>query len=305
MTIESGRKKGFICICISVLIPAMSTNSQTRPGAGLPAEKLLLAGRPLVIGHRGFNQIAPENTLPSFKLAKCAGVDLVELDYHHTKDGVPIVIHDATLDRTTDAAKWGGKKIRVDSKTAEELQTLDAGKWFNAQFTGTRLPLLTKALDFIQDGGTTLIERKAGDAATLVKLLREKKLVNQLIVQSFDWAFLEDFHRQEPSQVLGALGPPSTRDGGKLTDADKTLGAAWIAQAAKTGARAIVWNQLITNEAVNLAHVRGLKVWIYTVNEPAQANQLLDAGVDGIISDNPALLWRILALRGTRPPPAP
>jgi len=283
-----------------------SANGQNAAGAGSPAEKLLLAGRPLVIGHRGYRQTAPENTLPSFKAAKSAGADLIELDYHHTKDGVPVVIHDYDLDRTTDAmAKWGGKKIRVDSKTAEELRALDTGKWFDVQFTGTRLPSLNEALDLIQNGGITLIERKAGDAATLVKVLREGRLVNQLIVQAFDWTFLEELHREEPAQILGALGPPSTLGDKKLSDAEKMLSATWIAGAAKTGARVVVWSRLVTREAVNQAHARGLKVWIYTINEPAFANRLLDLGVDGIISDNPALIWRTLALRRMKASPAP
>ena len=293
-------------MCASVLMAAMSVNGQTSAGTSSPAEKMLVAGRPLVIAHRGYSQIAPENTLPSFRLAKSAGADLVELDYHHTKDGVPVVIHDHDLDRTTDAvAKWGGRKIRVDSKTTEELRALDAGKWLDARFTGTRLPSLNEALDVIQDGGAALIERKAGDAATLVKLLHEHKLVNNLIVQSFDWAFLEDFHRQEPAQILGALGPPSTRGGKKLSDAEKMLDAAWIAGAAKTGARVVGWSRLITREAVSHAHARGLKVWIYTVNEPTLANQLLDWGVDGIITDNPALIGPTLALRRVKASPAP
>jgi glycerophosphoryl diester phosphodiesterase len=165
--------------------------------------------------------------------------------------------------------------------------------------------LLTEALELIQDGGMTLIERKGGDAATLVKLLRDRKLVNQLIVQSFDWAYLEAFHRQEPAQVLGALGPPSSRDGKKLTDAEKKLDAAWIAGAAKSGARVIGWSQSVTREAVALAHAQGLKVWIYTIDDPALANQFLDWGVDGIISNNPAIIWRTLALRGLKASPTP
>jgi len=285
---------------------AMCANAQTSVAPDSPAEKLLLAGRPLVIGHRGYCQIAPENTLSSFKLARTAGADLVELDYHHTKDGVPIVIHDFDLDRTTDAvAKWGGKKIRVETKTAEELRELDAGRWFDKQFAGTRLPLLTEALDLIQQGGVTLIERKAGDAATLAKLLRERKLVNQLIVQSFDWAFLADMHQLEPTQVLGALGPLSSRNGKKLTEAEKMLDATWIAEAAKAGARAIGWSRLVTADAVRQAHAQGLKVWIYTIDDPAQANQLLDMGVDGIISNNTPLIWRTLALRGVKDVPLP
>src|SRR6185295_12772293 len=98
----------------------------------LPALKLIQSKRPLVIGHRGYSQIAPENTIPSFKLAMTAGADLVELDYYHSKDGQLIVMHDPDLDRTTDATnRWGGRKIKVESKTAAEMQTLDAGSWFD------------------------------------------------------------------------------------------------------------------------------------------------------------------------------
>lgn len=274
-----------------------------RAGEGdSPAEKLLNTPRTLVIAHRGYCQIAPENTLPSFKLAKAAGADLVELDYHHSKDGELIVLHDATLDRTTDAvAKWGGKDIRADSRTLAELRSLDAGKWFDGQFAGTRLPTLKEALDEIQAGGVTLIERKAGDAATCVKLLQDQQLVNQVIVQAFDWKYLTDFHKLEPKQVLGALGPPSSRDGKKLTAKEKVLSEAWIDEAEKTGARAVVWNNQVTKETVAYAHRKNLRVWVYTINDPAEVNRLLDQGVDGIITNNTGLIWRTLAWRN---PPA-
>ena len=136
--------------------------------SSLPALRLVASTRPLVIGHRGYSQIAPENTLPSFKLAMAAGADLVELDYYHTKDGKLIVMHDADLDRTTDATnRWGGKKLKLESKTAAEIQSLDAGKWFDPKYGGTRVPLLAEALDTIHAGGAvTLIERKAGAAPT-------------------------------------------------------------------------------------------------------------------------------------------
>lgn len=283
----------------------VAANLQSAEPAGSPAEALLRTNRPLVIAHRGFNQIAPENTLPSFQLAKAARPDLIELDYHHSKDGVPVVIHDETLDRTTDAvAKWGGSKIRVDSRTLAELETLDAGRWFDARFVGTRLPTLEQAVSFIQKDHVTLIERKAGDPATLAKFLRDHGWVNRLVVQSFDWAFLTEFHQLEPSQVLGALGPPSKREGRRLTDAEKALNSEWIDGALKTGARVVVWNRQVSRSAVEQAHARGLKVWVYTINDPALADELLNMGVDGIITDNPALIWRTLALRNWTQSPA-
>ena len=279
----------------------MITSSLHGNDAGSPAEQLLNAARPLVIGHRGYCQIAPENTLPAFRLAKTAGADLVELDYHHTKDGELIVIHDSTLDRTTDAvAKWGGSKIRVEDKTLAELQTLDAGKWFNSQFAGTRLPTLKEALEVIQDGNLTLIERKGGDAAACVKLLNERQLINQVIVHAFDWQYLADFHHQEPRQVLSALGPSGYRDGKKLTEQEKFLSERWVDEARKAGVRAMGWNNQVTREAVAYAHQKKLKVWIYTINDPAEANRLLDLGVDAIITNNPSLIWRTIALRAAR-----
>ncbi len=274
------------------------------------AEKLIHAPRPLVIGHRGYSAMAPENTLLSFKLAKAAGADLVELDYHHTKDGEPVVIHDPELDRTTDAVtKWGGQNIRVESKTVAQLRTLDAGEWFDVRnagahmptYAGTRLPSLVEALDFIQDGNMTLIERKAGDAATCVKLLRERNLVNKVVVQSFDWSYLKDFHQREPRQVLGALGPLWSRGGKELKEAEKTLDKSWVDEVRNCGARVVVWNRQLTREAVDYAHQQGMKVWVYTIDDPALMNQLLDEGVDGIITNDPALTWRALAIRQAVP----
>jgi glycerophosphoryl diester phosphodiesterase len=268
-----------------------------------PAEKILNSARTLVIAHRGYCEVAPENTIPAFKLAKAAGADLVELDYHHSKDGALVVLHDATLDRTTDAvARWGGKAIRADGKTLQELRPLDAGKWFHPQFAGTAMPTLQESLTEIQaGGGMTLIERKAGDAAACLKLLRERQLINQVIVQAFDWKYLADFHQQEPNQVLGALGPPSTRDGKKLTADEKALSQAWIDEAQKTGARAVVWNNQVTKETVAYAHQKNLKVWVYTINDPMEANRLLDLAVDGIITNNTGLIWRTIALRNATP----
>ena len=261
------------------------------------AEKLLALKRPLVIAHRGYSHLAPENTLPAFKLAKAAGADLVELDYYHTKDGKMIVIHDTTLDRTTDATnRWGGAKVRVDSKTLAELQTLEAGMWFNPPYPRTHLPTLEESLVEIQSGGgVTLIERKEGDAATCVALLKEKGLVNALIVQAFDWSYLSNFHALCPEQVLGALGPPKIK-GRTLTEAEKKMSSAWIDEARKCGARIVVWNKEVTKETVAYAHKQGLEVWVYTIDDPAVATHLLNLGVDGIIANNVAVIWRAVAL---------
>jgi len=265
----------------------------------LSALDLISSKRPLIIGHRGYCQLAPENTLSSFKLAMAAGADLVELDYHETKDGQLIVIHDSDLDRTTDArTRWARKRIKVASKTAAEMQSLDAGSWFHPKYAGTKIPLLAEALDTIQQESVALIERKHGDPNSCIDLLRDKRLINRVIVQSFNWEFLRQFHEQEPEQVLGALGPPTLlAHNKKPLGMGKKLSSAWLDDLQKTGAKVVVWNRQLSRRAVQLAHERGLKVWVYTINDTALANRLLDLGVDGLITNNTSIMLKTLALR--------
>jgi glycerophosphoryl diester phosphodiesterase len=286
---------------ISLTLGALNMNASDE---NLPALNLVASQKPLVIGHRGYCSLAPENTPPSFKLAMAAGADMVELDYHHTQDGKLIVMHDSELDRTTDATnRWGGKKIKIATKTAAEIQSLDAGSWFDRKYAGTKVPLLSEALDTIQAGGVTLIERKDGPPADCLKLLRDKGLINKLIVQSFDWAYVQAFHQQEPQQVLGALGPPERLPNGqKPAGIPKELSATWLDELQKTGAKVAVWNQKVSKEAVQLAHQRGLKVWVYTVNDPELANKLLDMGVDGLITNDTSLMRKTIATRGLKTP---
>jgi glycerophosphoryl diester phosphodiesterase len=263
----------------------------------IPALKLLASAQPLVIGHRGYCQLAPENTLPSFKLALEAGADLVELDYRDSKDGQLVVIHDAHLDRTTDSRRrWRRRRIKIETRTAAELQTLEAGSWFALNYAGTKIPLLSEALDLIQKTCVTLIERKAGEPDACIRLLREKDLINRVIVQSFDWEYLRAFHEQEPKQVLGALGPPSRMAAGrKRPRIRQRLSAAWLDELGKSGAKVVVWNKQVSRQAIHLAHQRGLKVWIYTINSSGLAKRLLGLGVDGLITNNVRLIQRAVA----------
>ena len=254
--------------------------------------KRLASTRPLVIGHRGFCQAAPENTLPSFALAVAAGADLVEFDVRQSKDREWVVIHDDKLDRTTNANKrWRARRIPVASKSAAEIQSLDAGSWFDPKFAGTTVPLLAETLAELPKESLALIEQKGGHGPDLIKFLQHHSCRSRVIVQSFDWEFLRVFHEEDHRQILAALGP-----GRRLPNGDRPLGIsrklnrAWLNQAHKTGAKIIVWSRKISRGAVRLAHERGLQVWVYTVNDVRLARRLLRAGVDGLITDNPQLI---------------
>ena len=274
--------------------------ARNRSDAAAPALDLVAAHRPLVIGHRGYNVIAPENTLPSFQMGLTAGADLVELDYHHSRDGMQVVMHDFTLDRTTDATnRWHTNAIKIADRTWAEIQTLDAGKWFSPLFAGTKVPSLVEALDVIQASGMTLVERKGGDPAACVKLLRDKNLVNRVVVQSLDWEFLRGFHKLEPAQILAAVGPPKLlADGRKPAKDARKLTTARLDELAETGAQVVVWSHKeLTPEIIRVLHERKLKLWVYTINDPKLANELLDWGADGLITDNTSLIWKTLALR--------
>lgn len=243
------------------------------------AREVVARGKVLIIAHRGASADAPENTLPAFRRALEAKPDLVELDTRHTLDDVPMCFHDKDLERTTDGASvLGEDKLRFDERTRAELESLDAGTWFDARFRRTRIPTLDAALDAIQPGSMTLVERKTGDARTMIRLLQRKGVLDHVVVQSFDWDFLVDCRVLAPDLVLGALG-------------SRTLDAARLAKAKASGASVIGWNHKHVDAAVVArVHGAGLALWVYTVNDEARARQLVALGVDGIITDRPAVI---------------
>ncbi len=247
-----------------------------------PALRLVTEQKVLVIAHRGNSSEYPENTLPAFESGVKVGADLVELDYHHSADGVPVVLHDEMLSRTTDADElFRVKQPLVSRYKHADLCQLDAGAWFDLKFAGTRLPTLEESLDAIQKGSVTLVERKAGDAATCVKLLEKKQLLDRLVVQSFDWEYVSQCRKLAPNLVLAALG-------------GKPLNEKRLEMAAATGAQIIAWDHKeIKRREIEAIHAKGLKAWVYTVDDPARAKQLIAAGIDGIITNVPGEMLKL------------
>lgn len=238
--------------------------------------RILETKEPLVIGHRGACAFAPENTLPSFQLAIDQKADLVELDYYLSSDKVAFCIHDKTYDRTTDANKlWNEKKTEIAAKNWSDVAALDAGSWFDAKFAGVKVPTLDQAIETIQNGSVTLIEHKQGDADSLVKLLKERDWTEKLVVQSFNWDFVARCRELEPTLAIAALGSDKLTAERIAPIVDKV--------------DVIAWNyKFVDKAAAAMVHKHGKKLFVYTVNDPKQAKELVDLGVDGIITDRPA-----------------
>lgn len=232
--------------------------------------------RPIIIAHRGFAGRYPENTLVAFRAGCTIGAEVIELDYHHSADGVPVVIHDDSVERTTNGDRlWGTERLHVSSRAAKELVQLDPAAKYERYVEGERLPLLAEALVTIQAFRITMIERKSGDASTLLRLLRDLGYERDVIVQAFDWQFLRDCRRLSSDIVLGALCNQEVTQG-------------LINEATDIGVEIITWKQeLLDSTGINLIHAAGKQAWTYTVNEPERAQDLIDAGIDGLISNYP------------------
>ena len=246
------------------------SDSHSRPSA----RELINRPGTLVIAHRGLPEAFPENSVPAFQAALEYKPDFIELDYRHSSDGIPIVIHDEKLDRTTDSfSRFGLKDVLIGIKSAAQLAELDAGAWFGAQFAGTPLPTLDASLDAILAGSCCMVERKDGDAKTCVELLKRKRVEDRVIVQAFDWDYIRNVRKLNADIVTGLLGKGP-------------LDAAKIAEAKEIGSEVVGWaDKDLQLEAIAAAQAAGLKVWCWTVNQPERAQQLAAAGLNGLITN--------------------
>lgn len=229
----------------------------------------------LRIAHRGASGSAPEHTRPAFARALDLGVDMIELDVQLTRDAELIVIHDLELDRTTD----GHGAVR--EHTRAEIQALDAGRWFDAAFTGQSPLTLEEVLALAGDRSALNIEIKAPAAdwrtlsARLLPLLKGYDQLSRAIVSCFDVGALAVLREQSPDLRLGLLWHQND-----------------FAEAWRVAGELVLTSfhphwMLVSAELVEEAHRRGLSLLTWTVNDVATMSELLQHGVDGIISDFP------------------
>lgn len=262
--------------------------------------------RILVHGHRGARGVMPENTLPAFEYAIGAGVDVLELDLAVTKDNILVVSHDPLLNETFCQGPPGSTTRVIRDLTLAELRKWDCGAKANPAFPnqkavpGTRVPTLDQVLALAPRGKFEFnIETKITPqhpeytpdpdtfARLLVDAIRRRKLEARSMIQSFDERTLIAAARLAPEIRRSALyaGPP------------RDLIA--FARAAQSTILSPHYS-LTGRQLVEKAHAAGLQVVPWTANTPADWDKLIEAGVDAIISDDPAALIAHLRSKGLR-----
>ncbi len=235
-----------------------------------------------VLGHRGAKGHAPENTLPSFQKAIELGATMAELDIHLSRDGEVIVMHDATVDRTTDGSG------RVIDLSLDEIKRLDAGSWFGPEFQGVRVPTLREVFDAVGQQILINVEIKSGEAPyaeiteKLARLLEECEMVHRVVISTFEPRYLHELRPRLPEVELALLYSKPRPDA--------------IEEAVQNGWQALHPHmRWATREFVDEAHARGLRVRAWNPNEVEEMRPLITAGVDGIGTDFPERL-RSLAI---------
>jgi glycerophosphoryl diester phosphodiesterase len=230
-----------------------------------------------IIAHRGASGHAPEHTFAAYDRAVAMGADYLEQDLQQAAGGELVVMHDDSVDRTTDGTG------RVDAHSLEEIRALDAGSWFAPEFAGERVPTLDDVLSRYGHAQRYYIETKVPETADameerLVALLRRHELIAgwQVLVQSFSAASLRLVHELEPRlpliQLIGRQAPELL---GRLEEVAEY--AAGIGPA----------RGLVDRAVVEAAHANGLVVHPYTLNTPAEHEACLALGVDGAFSNFP------------------
>ncbi len=236
---------------------------------------------PQVIGHRGAAGYAPENTMASFERGLALGVDAIELDIHPTSDGELVVIHDPTLERTTNGHGF------VSTHTLAQLQQLDAGTWFDPTFAGERIPAFREVLEWARGRTRVVIEIKQGPIfypkveELLIAALDQAGMRDQVLVISFDHISVRKVKQLAPDIPTGVLY------------AGRCINPVALARDAEADALLPYW-ALLTKEEVTAAHEAGL--YIAPWGGPEQNYEfILATGVDAVAADFPDRPRQVLA----------
>jgi glycerophosphoryl diester phosphodiesterase len=238
----------------------------------------------LTVAHRGASWHAPENTLAAVRAAMALGVDTVEVDVQRTRDGALVLMHDATLARTTDVRRRfpGRAPWAVSALSLRELRSLDAGGWFSPAHAGEPVPLLDEVLSLLRGTGTgLLLELKRPDlhpgvvedlASELVEHRRGSGLPVPVTVQSFDVPAMKELKARVPWLPVGLLGRPAAANLAAL--------GTWADQVNPP-------HQAASADYVRAVQEHGMQSFVWTVDRVPALRRALRLGVDGIITNRP------------------
>ena len=248
-----------------------------------------------VISHRGANQVAPQNTIAAFEKSIEIGCDGFETDIHLTKDGIPVVCHNFTIDETSTG------KGAIKNMTLEELRRYDFGKYKGAEFEGTPIPTLDDFLDVSKKMGDKmkvlnleLKSEKIGEAGPEIvekpiDAVKNHGMFDKLLISSFDPAILVVCKKVDKNCKTGILYSPDNLVSLKIAPRP-------VSFCKEIGADALhPFFMYVTRLYVERAHRAGIQVNPWTVNKESTAKHLIKLGVDGLITDNPGLMNDILS----------
>jgi glycerophosphoryl diester phosphodiesterase len=258
---------------------------------------------PVNFAHRGASARAPENTLEAFRLAVEAGAGGLELDVRTTRDGVVVVIHDATVDRTTSGSGL------VAKMTLDEISGLDAGCRFSPdggltfpyRGRGVRVPTLAQVYQEFPDArvNADIKEARPGAEEAVLRVAREAGAEERTLVASTDHAVLRRFRRICEGRVSTGASRREIAAFYLLSRLrlESVARPAYDALQVPVEHRGIV---LVTPRSLRAAHARGVRMDVWTINDPAEISRLLDLGVDVVMTDRPEALAGLLEERRRR-----
>ena len=230
-----------------------------------------------IIAHRGFSSIAPENTLAAFELAIARGASSIEFDIQLSADSVPVIFHDATLERIT------GVSGKVRDKNLSQLQTLDAGKWFGAEFLGQKIPTLKEALSILKNIDKFLYfdvkphcEWLDSEVASFVNTLNDAGIKEKCVITSFSDRFLGQVRRLSDGLAIGHivanLEAYKTQLVKAVVNRDNLISSQY--------------RVLLDNPAlIQASRSQGVDIVAWTVDDRTDMQKLVDLGITRIVTN--------------------
>ncbi|MBS1255663.1 MAG: Glycerophosphodiester phosphodiesterase [Deltaproteobacteria bacterium] len=249
--------------------------------------------RTWVVAHRGFSGQYPENTCAAFEAAIIAKVDMIEIDVCLTRDRIPVVIHDHTLDRTTDGTGL------VSERSLSEIKKLDAGSWFGAEFKGETIPTLEEMLLLIRGRVSVNIEIKPecfessapADAieVQVCELVKQLGMADSVLISSFQHSFFPRIKKWHSDQnITASLRTAPLEEVHQSEEYTLNLCRKLNAYSFHPD------DNLVTPSLIKKLKANGIKTIPYTINDEKRMKQLIDWGITGIITNEPERMWKVL-----------